>query len=509
MFLSVKGGQIEKGAAGLVGKKLGDLAGSKKFTKHDKNGKTVQKNQDDSDYLKRNYDHEWKQGERQFGGVWGKQQAEQEATKLTEITGVRHEVRQEGEHSMPNYHGEHKSENGKYGLYRAYAVNEEKTNAPIEGRAGGGKPKTQPRTLLEERDKNDPHGTIRRGIYQDTDGSFLALTSTQSKSFKTEKGAKDWMEKVSGKPVDIEKERKKNPKIAESAKEKRRIKGEIVTLNRDADMLESAAKKREGYSHFKDSESLQAEAKKLRGAAEAKRNQANTLEQQPAPVVQAETQEPQTPASSSIASNNLTNGENGSTLSSTSQPETATGEAKMSTVIPDLNVNLGTIVNQPATSITKEIAQPVQAQKQKTEKQLAAIEAKRKENEDKKQQHAQNLEKRNAVVANILEQDRRTKGTTGSQGRRLSNSEMNFLKSVNSADKLSEKQASWLTDISRKFNATYYAPDSLVKKASVKKPSVKHHEDEPDMPTQRADGSWYDAETGLDITNPKYMKSYL
>ena len=33
------------------------------------------------------------------------------------------------------------------------------------------------------------------GIFQDVDGSFLAMSFTQSKSFKTQKGAERWIAK--------------------------------------------------------------------------------------------------------------------------------------------------------------------------------------------------------------------------------------------------------------------------------------------------------------------------
>lgn len=39
---------------------------------------------------------------------------------------------------------------------------------------------------------------ISQGIHKNNDGTFTALTFTQSKTFKTERGAKKWLEKRNG-----------------------------------------------------------------------------------------------------------------------------------------------------------------------------------------------------------------------------------------------------------------------------------------------------------------------
>ena len=83
----------------------------------------------------------------------------------------------------------------------------------------------------------------------------------------------------------------------------------------------------------------------------------------------------------------------------------------------------------------------------------------------------------------------------------LSKKERDFLHSISKKRVLSEKQDSWLRSIAARFN--------VESKANIKaNNSHGSYDDEPDMPVQREDGSWYDAETGLEITNPKYQKSY-
>lgn len=37
--------------------------------------------------------------------------------------------------------------------------------------------------------------SLTRGMFKQNDGSFLAMTFTESKSFKTEKGAERWLAK--------------------------------------------------------------------------------------------------------------------------------------------------------------------------------------------------------------------------------------------------------------------------------------------------------------------------
>ena len=244
-------------------------------------------------------------------------------------------------------------------------------------------------------------------------------------------------------------------------------------------------------------------------------------------------------------SNNLTKAENASTVSSTSQSEAETGESKMNakpTTIKDgvekfgkekvmeyiTDALLGNskkaeqVFNgkiEPNDDVKRELGylgidlpeKTTLSKPEKTEKQIAAIEARAKALVEKAGQNKKDAQLHKNVIVDILERDRRAKGTTGSQAAKLSKSEEQFLKDIGTKDKLSEKQAKWMHDISSKFNIRYYAPDSVIKKTIVKKSKISNYqdEDEPDMPMQRADGSWYDAETGLDITNPKHMNSYL
>lgn len=82
------------------------------------------------------------------------------------------------------------------------------TNAETAARNEPKQERKSTETIHEEKIGNDPHGKIKRGIYKEPNGEFQAMTATQSKTFKTEKGATQWLEKVSGYPV------KKQEKIA-------------------------------------------------------------------------------------------------------------------------------------------------------------------------------------------------------------------------------------------------------------------------------------------------------
>jgi len=129
--------------------------------------------------------------------------------------------------------------------------------------------RTKPHTFMEEKD-ND--GTVKRGMYLTSDGEYTALTRSQSKTFKTEKAAKDWLEKTSGKPVNVEQPQKErsiaqleaNQKRLMDNKAKRQAKAQIEVNERTAKQLEAAAAKRESYAAFKDSPELQEQARKLR-----------------------------------------------------------------------------------------------------------------------------------------------------------------------------------------------------------------------------------------------------
>jgi len=164
-------------------------------------------------------------------------------------------------------------------------------------------PKQSTSILLEERDKNDPNGTIRRGLYKEPNGEYQAMTSTQSKYFKTEKGAKEWLERVSGKPVNVEPVAKeKSPaqttstqSRADSEKFKRAEKSAAVNRERGAARLEAAAAEREGYDHYNESPYLQEEARKLRAGAEKIR--ANNSQPEPAGAVDSEKSKQKTKSS--------------------------------------------------------------------------------------------------------------------------------------------------------------------------------------------------------------------
>ena len=45
---------------------------------------------------------------------------------------------------------------------------------------------------------NGNNETLTRGVFKNTDGTFIAMTFTKSKTFKTEAGAKRWLNKVTG-----------------------------------------------------------------------------------------------------------------------------------------------------------------------------------------------------------------------------------------------------------------------------------------------------------------------
>lgn len=39
--------------------------------------------------------------------------------------------------------------------------------------------------------------SVSRGVYAQADGTWLAMTFTRSRTFKTEKGAREWLARVS------------------------------------------------------------------------------------------------------------------------------------------------------------------------------------------------------------------------------------------------------------------------------------------------------------------------
>lgn len=269
----------------------------------------------------------------------------------------------------------------------------------------------------------------------------------------------------------------------------------------------------------------------------------------------AVSEQPQQAASSPVLSNNLTNGEKASTLSSTSQSETASGETKMNKQsTPQMDYfekrmaakgyslgkeNNGLIEIKDAKDTIalidpktmevedfkgrmkrKRVYLQVDASVARGKKEYGLYEAEKNrdseynaiKNENEKKAQAerdakakQREEERKQALKNINSK-KDSVGKTAelvlfkSNGF-LNQKERDFLSSISKKRVLSEKQDSWLRSIAARFNVEH--------NASIKANQTNHYEQEPDMPTQREDGSWYDAETGLDITNPKYMKSYL
>ena len=53
-------------------------------------------------------------------------------------------------------------------------------------------------TVYEQRIDQGNNESLLRGIYQERDGGFLAMTYTKSRSFKTFRGAARWFEKRTG-----------------------------------------------------------------------------------------------------------------------------------------------------------------------------------------------------------------------------------------------------------------------------------------------------------------------
>lgn len=89
--------------------------------------------------------------------------------------------------------------------------------------------------------------------------------------------------------------------------------------------------------------------------------------------------------------------------------------------------------------------------------------------------------------------------------------EIQFIEQMTKEDRpITTKQKDWLSTIGQSFGVFFDkdADKASTRKLAKNKIKSSHYDEEPDMPVQREDGSWYDAETGLEITNPKYQKSY-
>lgn len=90
-----------------------------------------------------------------------------------------------------------------------------------------------------------------------------------------------------------------------------------------------------------------------------------------------------------------------------------------------------------------------------------------------------------------------------------SQKEREFVEGLVWKRKITDRQNAWLSDIAKRFRVEHAISESQTRLSAMQKINQKEQEQEPDMPMQRDDGSWYDAETGLDITNPKWQKRYL
>lgn len=220
--------------------------------------------------------------------------------------------------------GQNIKDTGGTKKFTKYATNAEREQAKQPEKKQT-RPKVKPQTFMEETD-ND--GRIKRGLYLEDNGEYRAMTYTQAKSFKTEKGAKDWLEKTSGKPVKIEPQKKEKTanqiaslqKRLDENKAKRSEKNQIENNEKTAKQLEYAAAERENNQFFNESERLQTEAKKLRDGAQQYRDKI-TQAKQPPPEAKQSTE--------NKSSNNLTMRDNPAKLSSTSQNEAGNGDKTM------------------------------------------------------------------------------------------------------------------------------------------------------------------------------------
>jgi hypothetical protein len=272
-------------------------------------------------------------------------------------------------------------------------------------------------------------------------------------------------------------------------------------------------------------------------------------------------EQPQQASSSPVLSNNLTKEDDSTVLSSMSQSEAANGDSKMNKLTPQMDFfvkrisekgyslgkeNNGLIeikgkVSYMAGAKTDTIAMidpstlevvdfkgrmkrkgdylPADATVAREKKEYGLYEAEKQRNdelnaernENRRKAQAARDEESKAIEDKKREKEQEIRNKKDSIGKTaelilfkykglLNSKEQDFLNSISKKRVLSEKQDKWLRAISTRFNVDYTS--------KVKPNQTNDYEEEPDMPTQREDGSWYDAETGLDITNPKYMKSY-
>ena len=89
--------------------------------------------------------------------------------------------------------------------------------------------------------------------------------------------------------------------------------------------------------------------------------------------------------------------------------------------------------------------------------------------------------------------------------------EMQFVEQMAKENRLiTGKQKDWLSTIAYSFGVNFDKEADKASTRTLAKDKIKpsYYDEEPDMPVQREDGSWYDAETGIEITNPKHQKSY-
>jgi hypothetical protein len=254
----------------------------------------------------------------------------------------------------------------------------------------------------------------------------------------------------------------------------------------------------------------------------------------------------QTLASSPVLSNNLTKQESAGALSSTSQSEAANGDRTMTPQMDFFEQRIsakgyslgkesnGLIEIKDAKTDTIALIDPstmevedfkgrmkrkgvylqVDASVARGKKEYGLYEAEK--NRDKEYNDAKSLLEKKSQAARDLE----AKATEEKNQEKLKNlnskkdsigktaeliifksngflsqKERDFLNSISKKRTLSEKQDSWLRSISARFSIEHNS-NIRANQSSV------YREEEPDMPTQSEDGSWYDAETGLTIETP-------